>query len=379
MIPFVEKYLLKNWSSFELGRQPKALIFTKFADRGIRATQVGVVSFLVKGVYPHLEKPLLIVRIPRYPQNQQACLSLENETKNLLLISSKLSGAKVPKVVFFEKINSSPVLGISYLAGSPLSQRILSKNILKDYVGNFGLAFSWLIGFQKGFGAGEAVLLNDLIDQVIRDYVQVFPQNGSERRNYFGKIKLAAEQFKEVKISLFPQHGDFHTDNIFTQAGQISGVVDWEDFSDAGIPGFDVFHFIRTYFEALFDYFTKALDIKAIKALAQGPDSLAVVAATLKNYCQSIALSPELEKILIPLYLVQSATIAGSAHKQATRALKRLEVLLKLEIMGVADLVSQMSVLNYGDLYKTALANKDEQLANLCREEIKKISLKGSR
>ena len=157
MIPFIKEYLFNHWTPLNLGEKPKDLLFVKFADRGIRAPEVGIISFLVKKVLPEREEPLMILRFPRYASNLPANQSLECEYKNLMYIHEKLGSSclafGIPRVCFWQEINSSRVLGISHLPGESMWQGIAAGDVIKKYLANYVKAFTWQMGFQKALGA----------------------------------------------------------------------------------------------------------------------------------------------------------------------------------------------------------------------------------
>ena len=375
MIPLFKDYLLKNWAKIGLSREPKNLLFIKFADRRIRAAEVGIISFLIKDG----QKALMILRTPRYPTNEEANRSLELEYANLSSLSEKLPGstllAQIPRLLIWEKFDKIRVLGISFLAGADLSQYMSSADILKSYIDNFSLMLSWLVNFQQEVGAEQTVPLGTIVERVYDEYRTLFPDKIALADAYFSSCQPDLARFKEQMIPLFAQHGDFHAQNIFALKGRVSGVIDWEDFELLGVPGFDLFHFIKTYFEGLFGYFADKNDVMALHQFSSQV-SQQVVKVTSDSYFSKMRLDPELVKILVPLYLLKSAVLAGEPRKKATAAVTRLEILLRLKPLNLEELVYFSSLFSYGDIYKKATAEQNAQLAEICRNEIQQIQLK---
>jgi len=340
MIPFIKRRLLEEWPKLGLGERPDDLLFIKFADRGIRRAEVSIISSLVKGKYRGEEKPLFIFRFPRYAGSSEARSSLETEFSNLNVIHGKLDDQTVPKVVYWGEINDYRVLAVSFLPGAPLSRQMLSDNILRSYIGNFGLAFSWLVNWQKAFGSA-------------------------------GQITLA--ELPALALPRWPQHGDYHADNIFVLEGAVSGVIDWEDFELAGAPCFDLYHFIRTYFEGINEYFAKTDRVEELSYFTESREVGTVVRATIDNYYQLAGIDPQAEKVLLSRYLSYAASLAASPRKRAEGALKRLNILLKLAPSSIEELLFYQSVFNYGEIYQRAKEKQAQRLIELSRSKISEI------
>ncbi|MFC1540505.1 aminoglycoside phosphotransferase family protein [Candidatus Margulisiibacteriota bacterium] len=365
----LKKYLLDNWDKFEMGKKPEDLILSKFAERGIRAPEVSIITYLATGLTRGKETPLLILRTPKLATNPQALASLETEFNNLTAILKELRDKKIlktiPAPIFLENIHSLRVLCMAFLAGQPLSKKMISENILKTTAANFQLAFGWLSGFQKKLGAAEKAAAAEVAARVIGTYERSFPKKPA-RAQYFSKIRKLAEQFPAKDIPVLAQHADFHAENVFLEQGRVSGVIDWEDFDVRGVPAFDLYHFIYTYFEALFATFSHAGNADLLEMFSAGEPVIKAVRSVVREYFQEMGLRPELAQVLVPLYLAHSVCLAGSPRKQAQHAMKKLEILLELCPLSLADLLLAMTVFNWSALAKKAQADGDQKLAQYC-------------
>lgn len=377
MIPFVKGFLMDNWQGLGLGERPDDLLFVKFADRRIRASEVGIVSFLVKKVSGGKEEPLIVLRLPRYFNNEAAKATLAGEYKNLVSIHKRLGDPEIlsaiPRPVVWEEIDHHRVLGVSFLAGSDLSDGMVSARILESYVERYDLAFDWLIKFQKKLDPRNNISVTELAKKVIGDFRASFSGNVGPVEKYLSVLQGRAGKLERKNCPLFPQHADFHAENIFLSGGKVSGVVDWEDFDPEGIPAFDLFHFIKTYFEALFDYFGKKGDVAAIEKLSSDRDIIRVIKMTEEKYFQAMGIDPELSQVLLPLYLIRSVNLAADPRKKAMAAMKRMILLLQLGPFDIYDLFLFMSLGAYVPIYRRAAAQKDQALAKLCQERIANI------
>jgi hypothetical protein len=208
---------------------------------------------------------------------------------------------------------------------------------------------------------------------VIKSCTKTYPGNPAALEGYFSDLRKSAEKLGQKDLPLFPQHVDFHAENVFIVNNRVSGVIDWEDFEGEGIPAFDLYHFIKTYFEAFFDYFAMGMDMASIDKLSSDKGVLEIIRGTEESYYRTLGIDPELSRVLLPLYLIQSVNIAVSPRKKALGALKRLITLLQLGPFSLEDLLLFMSSLAYRELIDNAFARGDRRLASLCDKKIKAI------
>ena len=381
MIPAVKQYLLEHWVDFDLGDKPDDLLFIKFMDRGIRSAEVGCLTFLVKQVRRSLERPVLIVKIPRYPKNPEANRSLELEFNNLSLVRSRSEKDNIinsiPRPIFLKTIDSCQVLAISFLAGGDLGRWFVTPDPFESAEIKYKMAFDWLISFQKLMGEKPAELDEGFIDKYvngpIEKYRQTFSADTERYKQYFTKIASNAREKIGKKIKLYPQHGDWHASNILAANGKISGVIDWEDFSLDAPPCYDLFYFIRTYTDALYNSLIYRDDPVLIDNLANSTRYFEVVERIIEYYCKNIEIDIELVNVFLPLYIIGSLNAAGDPRKVALPACERGELLLSMEIENIRNLVTALSVFAYLDLGKRAYAANNLELVGICKERMNAI------
>jgi|GEM_PF-3406851 len=381
MIPFIKKYIFENWDKLDLGARPEDLLFIKFADRGIRNPAVGTISFLAKKILYGKESPIFILRIPRYAESEGAGQTLRNEYDNLNNVHAKLKGssltATIPKPILFTKVRSSAIFMLSVLPGKDMAMRIIEGNIQKSYIDNFRLAFSWLVEFQKSWGMETLEFNQDFVDKYVKRvfvvYRDTFPQNAGLHDRYFNRILAKAKRSYGKKVSVLPQHGDFHAANIFVHKDRLSGVIDWEDFREEGLPCHDLFHYIKTYLEGFYAFAEEQGKIQGIEAIAWSQEWGRVVSDLARSYCQAVRVDIELMEIFLPLFLVETINVAGSFRKIAPHILRRNDILLGLEPFTIDDLRLYMSIFPYGALFKKASAEKNMELAKHCQVKVGEI------
>lgn len=378
MIPYIKEYLLKNWENLKLGQRPNDLLFIKFEDRLIRSQDVSIITFLVKKIIDNSEIPSLIVKIPRYPENPYANLTLKNEYNNLIKVQEKINNIQIintmPKIIFMVTINNSLILAENFLSGSDMGSTILNNDIPKTFIDNFGLASSWLINFQTSYG-GRTIKLGDFMinyaEKIINDYIVNFPEKSSSHNAFFKNIINACEKSCDKEIVIFPQQTDYHASNILLNNGKVSGVIDWEDFEEFGLPCFDLFHFITTYHEGLYNYFCKTGYWEGIDKLSNDPEWLTILNnAISKFYLVPLNIDPELVHIFIALYAIKCVLIAGSSRKEALAILPIKEYMLSLNPSSLSDLLVSITIIYFNRLRRKAIANNKKDLADLFNSKI---------
>jgi len=315
MIPFIKEYLLNNWQNLNLGPAPKDLGFIKLGDRAVKDESLRTASFIVT----KSETPVLIIKIPRDPANPYVQASLKLEDNNLKLIRDKLKGSKlleaIPQSIFLEQINGTLVQAETTVSGTDMGKTYVSENIVKTAAENLTLAFDWLAEFQLAFGGT-------------------------------------------------PQHGDFHASNLFVSKGNISGVIDWEDFKLDYPPCYDVFYFIKTYSEALYGFIDQAKNPALIQSLTFG-DYPKICQQAINNYCQKVGIDPKTSGTFFPLYVEEALKIAASPRKKALGACKNLQILQKFQPLTLQKLFLVSALFSYTKIGAEAKAKETlDKLSN---------------
>lgn len=355
MIPYIKEFILKNWESLKLGQRPKDLLFIKFEDRLIRSQDVSIITFLVKKITNNGETPFLIVKIPRYPENQYANLTLENEYNNLIKVQENIDDQNIlnamPNPILMKKINNSIVFISNHLLGNEMGYSIFSKNIDSAFLDNFNMSFKWLVNFQNLWTNKFMITFKEFTDKyvkaIIQKYCTTFPNRANSHDKYFDAILHKCSEFSNEEIIILPQHGDFHASNLFITNNKISGVIDFEDFTENGIPCFDLIHFISSYFEALFDYSANIGYGKGIELLTCNSQWKEIIEICIKKYCKTLTININMLAIFIPLFLIESICIAASPRKKARYIIPKKEMILSLHPFTVHELLSDMAIPYY--------------------------------
>ncbi|OGC11093.1 hypothetical protein A3K48_00985 [candidate division WOR-1 bacterium RIFOXYA12_FULL_52_29] len=370
MIPFINERLLADWSSFNVGAKPDRLLFIKYADRLIRSPEKAVLTFLVKGVYKSEQKPLFIVRFPRY-SGGEAVLTLQLEEANLRKAAAL---PNIPRLLLAAEINKAKVVVISFLPGETMGRNIFSEDLLGVFSDSFERSFGWLSSSQKALGAAESLSPIDLVNKIIAEYTAIFPNKAAANKHVFERLQEAASKQSEIRLPLYFQHGDFHVDNIFVAAGRISGIIDWEDAQFPGLPGFDLFHFVKTYFEAIGGAFADQNMYEELAFISSHEKVIGLINQHVNGYYSKMQIDPRLEEVLLPLYLIKSAVYAGSPRKQAYLALKKLDILISLMPHNISDLMNYLSVFGFSDMARKAAKEGNALLLKNCQQKVSEIT-----
>lgn len=381
MIPAIKRYLLEHWKEFGFGDKPGDLLFIKFMDRRIRRPEVGCLIFLVKKNYRFREEPVLIVKMPRYAKNPGANLSLTKEFDNLNHVRSKLMEkdilGPIPRPVFLTTVDSYPVFAMSFLPGEDLGMWFISPDPLESAEIKFNLAFNWLTKFQRLMGGRLTKIDEDFIGKyvtgTIEKYRNTFSRDPSKHKSYFDGIHENSRKYLGREISLFLQHGDFHASNLFVEKGEISGVIDWEDFSSVALPCYDLVYFIRTYTDALYHSLIYRSDPDSIERLSNSTRYFEIVDRIVEHYCEKFEIDPEFMSFLLPLNLIQALNAGGDPRKMAFAHCEKLEILLRMQIGNVRGLVGALSAFAYRDMGGKAYAEGNLKLAEVCKDRANKV------
>ena len=110
------------------------------------------------------------------------------------------------------------------LAGAPV--RALSPELLQQTV-------EWATGLPRSDGHATAV--EERLEVLIRSFPRFAVELGRA-------LERARERARDVPGVL--EHGDLWAGNLLVAGGRLTGVVDWDNWHPAGVPGTDVLHLI---------------------------------------------------------------------------------------------------------------------------------------
>lgn len=370
MIPFI-----KSCISARFGIDPE---FTLLESRQIRQPELSTISFLVRAKDRSGAVPFALVKIPRYPKEPQASMTLELERDNLDYVSRTLSGKlskNVPSVLFYETIQNCPVLAETCVDGAEMTSTILAKpDVLDPFFDNLSIASSWLTMLHNSFETKTDVL-EDAVRRILGEALSSLPEDS--RALLAGAAKVlsgALEKNSSKSINVVPQHGDYHASNIFIRGKEVSGVIDWEDFSRDGHPAcYDYMHFVFTYIESLYETFLGAGSLDLTRSLQADKGLQEMIDASFKNYCATTKTDDSMVSVYIILYLLRSLTCAAGPRKNASAAVNKLLIMLSLAPKDIPELISCMAYKNYVLLKDKFTASGDTAGVEFCNKMVSEI------
>ena len=373
MIGNITKYIKENWKTLGLKKAPAELLFIKTKDRGIRDPKVGTITFQVINKTLFSEELILIVRIPRYASNKEANSTIQLEYDNLRLVHAALKNSpisnNIPKAVFLETIGDSKVFGIGVLRGTSMGGTILSENLVSPMKKNLQISFNWLITLQKSLGNHRRQNIEELAYATIEKY-KTLSDNTETHNNYFEGIIEKAKNAPRQDVPIYFQHTDFHAGNIFIKDGEISGVIDWEDFSMTNLPCFDVFHFIKTYLDSFYDYFSGQNNPQLMEKFMSSNQLSAILQDAIDFYFREMKIDIKLFEILLPLYLIESSSICKIPRKRADYYSWVFDILLLAKAFTLADFINSLGVFSYQNMRKKAAEKGNNELVEYCTRKI---------
>ncbi len=362
MIPFIEKFLQDKYSI-----NPLSILLP---SKQIKDKNVQIITILIKAKDKNIETPFLIVKFPRYFDNQYANTSLELEKSNLHYLRTmpfnEIFLKTIPEVKFFENIYGYLVLGETVVNGNDMSQNIFSNRFIIDiFQKNLQIALNWLIYFQKTIGAKPNTwnaYLENTIKNVACKNIEI--ENVLKMPKFLDLINQVGT--KEVRI--YSQHGDFHASNLFINNEEISGVIDWEDFTLDAPPCFDFIHFVYTYLEALFD---ALVEIENFGIIDQFQNNITKsINSAYTYYCQNLEIDPDYLPQYLALYLLYSYIFAIDARKRADFSAKKLMVMLLFLPTNFEEFVSCIPYKNYLQAKVKYSSQNNKELVAFCEQKI---------
>ncbi len=379
MIPFIKNYILEHWTGYNLGGRPDELFFIKFPDRGIKDPNLTNLSFLVKAVIGGSERPVMIVRTPRYAGNTAPESALGSEYNNLVAIHNKLGDADlkatIPFPFFFEKINDGAVFSQSLVFGEEMADTLFAGNIFERFLQNVKLSLNWLIPFEKDIGGKKIRISSDFIDGYAAKKIDIYrgysPKLSQHLEGYFNNIINTLRGHEGRELTIYPQHYDFHASNIFIKNGKVSGVIDWEDFLFDALPMFDLYHFIKTYIEGVSNALGESNPLLLGQLLSA--DMIKIAKFAVAEYCKACGIEPALADVFLALYLIESQNIAADPKRKAMASFTRGELVLSYRVSNIDDLILSMGIIPLTFANQKALSAGDQELAKKCQESLQAI------
>lgn len=241
----IQKYLVHNWDALGLKRNPPKRI----SFLGIRGSLEG--NKFIFSVFADNDKtPILIVKLPRYPNDSR---SLEKEKQSLLQLrasTSTIVQESIPRVLLLEQMSNQWVLVENFMDGK-LMIPFLDRNGLpkrEPLKRHFEIVTTWLLQFKNEI-SNRIILDSNSINEYVIKPIEEFQRNSNLSKDavdYLNHLRTIAGELRDCSAPLFFQHGDFLPANILLERNKIK-IVDWEFSRKMAFPLFDEFSFITDY------------------------------------------------------------------------------------------------------------------------------------
>lgn len=174
-----------------------------------------------------MKKPDVLVKLGRNVR------VVRREFDNLCVLHRRVPGL-APAPLFLENIDSFAALGMRVVAGRRIShwdERVARLPALVDR----------LIDFHRGVADG-GLMPEPLGDELLKPFAKIaaLRRDPAITKPYARICDDVAKALPRQTLPRIPQHGDFYFDNVLICGDRIM-IVDWEDFGQVHIPGYDLF------------------------------------------------------------------------------------------------------------------------------------------
>lgn len=246
MLPELTNRMTDDWNSLfpEVGK-PKSINYLCIPG-SVEGGSTTFLAFTDKN-----SKPAFVAKIHRDRESQDRVFN-ERDVLNFLEKNGGKLSSSVPRLILCEQISNRWVLVQSIIEGRPMHAVMDNDGRpgLSSTVENMHIAANWLAqlhAITRDNIADASKLINKQIN-TIEEFSGLFDLSEIEK-DYLNKIAV------NLSVGLgdrtFVQHGDFCRHNLLitrTSNGMKVGVIDWSDSKPAGLPLYDLFFFLATYY-----------------------------------------------------------------------------------------------------------------------------------
>jgi aminoglycoside phosphotransferase len=316
MLPELTKILIEKWESLFPGISRPINIHYMCIPGSIEGGSTSFLAFIDKHI-----KPVFITKIHRNINTKEK-IHFETSTLKYLEKHGGSVSITVPRLLLKAKISQVWILVFSILEGKPMS--ILVRNDgtpdLENATMNLKMATQWLAQLHKvtSDNIAEHFEMKKNGVKAIYEYMEIFDL-GENEKNYLNNL------IRELKIlktnNAFIQHGDFCRHNILisnVSRKKTIGVIDWSDCSLMGIPLYDLFFFITTYYlqarkhSGIFG-FIRAFENTFYNDTAYGK----IVKEIILQHCNDVGIDKKCIKTLFGLFLIKRAIIEYHQNRRS--------------------------------------------------------------
>lgn len=317
MLPELSSYILKDWDK---------LFPSVYKPQGIRylgipgSVEGGASTFL--SFIDNVSKPLFAVKIYRDAHAAERA-SNEKEMLDSLELRKDILGASVPHPILCERMGGMWVLVSSVLDGAPMIATMTDEGVpqLEIAAKNICLAADWLTRLYEATQEHKAAGNDCFIQNQLEEFSRLYDVSDNE----CSYLDLMCNEFRNaVNWRSGVQHGDFCRHNLLISqsvSGTKVSVIDWTDSRRMGIPLYDLFFFLTTYYlqvrkQSGIQGFIRAFEDTFFN---EGPYKK-IVMECLKTHCGNVGVKVSKVDTLFALFLIERAIFES---RQVRRCLKR--------------------------------------------------------
>jgi hypothetical protein len=331
MLPALTKRIKNEWNRLYPGiQEPSSIEYMGIGG----AVEGGTTTYL--GFTDKTGNPRFAVKIHRFPDAEQKAV---NEAQVLSFLHSLDSPVRssLPRILLCEKISGHWVLVQSIITGLPLHAELTDNGLpeIQNTGMNLNTVLEWVLSFHADTIQNDISSCENLRkdqNEKIKQFLSVFDLSYREKELL---IHLSNHLDQVMKCGSVISHGDFCRHNILKEnSGKKIGVIDWTDSKLVGLPFYDYYFFITTYFLQIRKYQGLKGFIHAFTSTFFEKNRFSeMIFRCLKAYCQKTSINHDSAERLFVLFIINHALFEYDKIQRCLRygELPRFSVYLSSE------------------------------------------------
>jgi thiamine kinase-like enzyme len=303
-----------------LARKPAANSAPQYDTRPDLVRSKPLSNKIISFYFDNSDVPTRVKKSVRYPNQahllKQEITGLEKANK----IVGNNFDFTIPKILELKNSNQSLSFEQSAIAGNPLSKALDKARPHEDILYRFG-------PITEGFSILEKMASIQLHDEehahsqanvIAESFSRVVTPDNDLTSKFHQLLVNEINKTDWKKIACVPQHGDFSPSNILIDDKSISAIIDWEHFSETGLPLMDSLFFALTC-----TGFTRSINIgnnPTVEMVGnryshsfnlcflKNSNLRRAISRHVKTICNITGMDLQSTRVLLPLFLADIAT-----------------------------------------------------------------------
>jgi len=295
-------WVLQNWDKLNLPKTNQQTL--KFNILPFR--KAGLHSLLNFIVFSE-EKPLIVLKMPRYKDGKLAFKAIEDEAKNLEFISAQgLLKENLPLIYKLVKIDNTPVIIMKAYEGKMLHQLLDQEESPAEIENLLKLGAAPLLSLNAPQEKTLATLKPSYITNQLKTVVQLYPdllkKLETSLTDFFKERPLVELRYPQVFI-----HQEYNPWNLLCEQDNNLIILDWEDALRKSFPLLDMFNYFTVAFRILVVGETpSAKNRKPEQKQERGLQLINYYNQFQKEYCLKLNISQELVDFFFIVFCLNS-------------------------------------------------------------------------